>query len=507
MAGSLQSASRLAGALELDCDVVVVGSGAGGAVIATTLAEAGQDVVVLEEGPHVPFTGGLRPSESIRHTWRDGAVTLAVGLGDSPSINVTAGRCLGGSSTLTGGVCFRIPEHVLDGWVGDGLTELTPQKMAPWFEQVEQDIHVEEVPRDLRSRSTELFGDGYAKLGAELKPMRRNTRGCNGCGRCNFGCPHKAKLSVDIAYLPRAIAAGARLYTGCLVDKVVFSGTRATGVRGSILDFDSQRPARPFTVRAKRVVLAAGAMFNPLILWKSGVNFPVLGQHLSLHPSFRVIGRFDQPVRGWEGAMQSAYGDRYERDEGMLFNSVYVPNGVLAATMPGFGNAHAQLRGQVDHLGIFGGMLHDDAQGRVRRGFGREPIMSYRMSPRDRARIPILLRRMADIWFAAGAREVFLPVFGAPAQTPDSMKNFPLEQVKGRLLECSSQHPLGTCQMGVDPRHSVVDARGRVWGTDGLYVGCGSVMPSSLGVNPQLAIMTMALRTAQLMADERRASA
>ncbi len=504
MAGSLQSASRLAGELRLDCDVVVVGSGAGGAVIATTLAEAGYDVVVLEEGPHVPNTGAMRPSESIRHTWRDGAVTLAVGLGDSPSINVTAGRCLGGSSTLTGGVCFRIPDHVLDGWVKEGLTDLTPEKMDPWFTEVERDVHVEEVPANMRSRGTELFGEGFSKIAAPLKPMRRNTRGCHGCGRCNFGCAHKAKLSVDIAYLPRALAAGARLYTGCLVGKVEFSGTRATGVSGRILDFDTQRPSRPFSVRAKRVVLAAGAMFNPLILAKSGFKNPVLGKHLSLHPSFRVIARFDEPVRGWEGAMQSAYGDFYEKTDGMLFNSVSVPTGVLAATMPGFGTAHGKLRNQLDHLAIFGGMLHDDATGTVRPGLGREPIMTYRSSPRDRARIPVLLRRMASFWFEAGAKEIFLPVFGVPGQTADSLKNFPLEEVHGRQMECSSQHPLGTCQMGVDPQRSVVDDHGRVWGTQGLYLGCGSVMPSSLGVNPQLAIMTMARRTAGLMVGEGR---
>ncbi len=120
VSGQLRHVHAGGGPLSLDCEVVVVGSGAGGAVAATTLAESGRDVVVLEEGPHVPFTGELRPSESIRHTWRDGATTLAFGLGGSPSINVTSGRCLGGSSTLTGGVCFRIPEHVLHGWVSGG---------------------------------------------------------------------------------------------------------------------------------------------------------------------------------------------------------------------------------------------------------------------------------------------------------------------------------------------------------------------------------------------------
>ncbi|MFT3838269.1 MAG: GMC family oxidoreductase [Myxococcaceae bacterium] len=501
MTGTLKAAR---GALNLDCDVVVIGSGAGGAVAACTLAEAGRDVVLLEEGPHVPDTGQMRPSESVRNTWRDGAVTLAVGVGGSPSINVTAGRVLGGSSTATGGVCFRIPDHVLDSWAGEGLSELTPKKMQPWFEQVERDVHVEEVPVEMRSKSTNLFGQGLAKLGEPLKPMRRNTRGCNGCGRCNFGCPHRAKLSVDLTYLPRALAAGARIYTSTMVERVDFEGTRATGVSGRVLDRDTHKPGASLDVRARQVVLAAGAMYNPMILGRSGIKKAQLGRHLSLHPSFRVMGRFDEPVRGWEGALQSAYGDQYEKSEGLLFNSVFVPNGVLAATLPGFGPAHAALRHQVANLGIFGGMIHDDAMGRVRRGFGREPIMTYEMSQRDRARIPVLLRRMGETWFAAGAKEIFLPVFGAPAQTPDSFKRFDLEKVPGRLLECSSQHPLGTCAMGADEKTSVVNERGQVWGTHGLNVVCGSIMPSSLGVNPQLAIMTMALRVSTLLAESMR---
>jgi choline dehydrogenase-like flavoprotein len=272
-------------------------------------------------------------------------------------------------------------------------------------------------------------------------------------------------------------------------------------VSGRVLDRDTYSPGPKLTVRAKQVVLAAGAMFNPMILKRSGLKRTEIGSHLSLHPSFRVMARFDEPVRGWEGALQSAYGDQYEKSDGMLFNSVFVPNGVLAATLPGFGPAHAKLRAQVAHLGIFGGMLHDDAMGRVRSGFGREPVMTYRMSPRDRRRIPVLLRRMGEIWFAAGAKEIFLPVFGAPGQTPDSFRNFDLESVPGRKIECSSQHPLGTCAMGKDEKTSVVNDRGQVWGTQGLFVACGSIMPSSLGVNPQLAIMTMALRLSTLLAE------
>ncbi len=487
--------------LELDCDTVVIGSGAGGAVVATHLAEAGERVLVLEEGPYVPALdhGGMRQSESIRHLWRDAAMTLAVGVGGGPSINVTTGRAVGGSSILTGGVCFRIPEHVLHQWSRElELRDLSPKGMAPFFEQVERDVHVEEVPADMRSRGTALFGEGAAKFGAALKPMRRNTRGCDGCGRCNFGCPHGSKMSVDVSYLPRAVAAGAEIWADVRVDRVKMSGARATGVDATFRDLDDNK--HRLRVRAERVVVAANAMYTPLLLERSGVRSPQLGKNLTLHPSFRVMARFDEPVRGWEGALQSAYIDHYEESEGMLFNSLAIPNGVMAATLPGFGPKYWSRAKDVAHLAIFGGMLHDDAGGEVHRApFTGEPVMSYRMSERDFGRIPRLLRRMADFWFAAGAREIILPVFGTEPLDADGVARFPFEQVKGHQLECSSQHPLGSCQMGVARGTSVVDTNGKVWDTDNLYVACGSIMPTSLGVNPQLAIMSMATRIAQRM--------
>jgi choline dehydrogenase-like flavoprotein len=181
----------------------------------------------------------------------------------------------------------------------------------------------------------------------------------------------------------------------------------------------------------------------------------------------------------------------------MILNSVFIPNGIMAATMPGFGKAHAKYRENVDKLAIFGGMLHDEGGGRVwGNPFGREPFMTYRMSKRDRDRVPVLLRRMAKIFFASGAQRVFLPIFGADPIGPEQLKSFPFEDVKADKLECSSQHPLGSCHMGTSPDTSVVDANCRAWDAKNVWVADGSVLPTSLGVNPQLTIMAMATRTA-----------
>lgn len=493
------------GPLTLEADVVVVGSGAGGAVVAAILAEAGQRVLVLEEGRHVPQAeyGKLTPSQQMRAMWRDAGLTFAVGVGDSPVINVMMGKCVGGSSALTGGVCFRTPANVLEAWRRDrGLPMFTEAHLEPFFEEVEKVVNVEEVPASLRSRSTLLFHEGATKLGHPLKPMRRNTKGCEGNSKCNFGCPVGAKRSVDLSWLPRATALGAQVWTHCLAERVTHADGRANGVVGRLLNGDHGSPGTSFTVHARRVVLAAGAYHTPLLAQASGIGRASgqVGKNLTLHPGFRVMGRFDEAVEGWRGALQSMYSDDWEHD-GITMTSLFLPPGVLAATMPGIGPKHVARARQMSQLGAFGGMVHDEGGGVVRRGPGREPFVTYRMHEKDKAAVPKLMRLMADIWFSAGAKEVFLPVLGLGGVTPDRLRTLDLEHVKGRDLECGSQHPLGTCRMGPSKETSVVDPYGECWELPGCTIADGSVVPTSLGVNPQLTIMTMALRIARHLAE------
>ncbi len=498
--GEIVHGRDLEGDLEIDADVVVIGSGAGGAVVATTLAEAGQDVVVLEEGAHVEPTeyGQMRPSESMRHIWRDGGTTMAIGLGDSPMINVTMGRCVGGSSVLTGGVCFRTPDFVLDEWADtNGLTELRPKLMEPAFDAVEKAVHVNEVPASMRSLSTIKFAEGAAKLGHPLKPMRRNTVGCNGCGRCNFGCPHQAKMSVDISFLPRAVAAGARIFSDVQVDRILSKGVRAVGVQGRIKNREKGR----IVVHAKRVVCAAGAYYSPAILKRSGIGKQSgqVGKNLTVHPSFRVMALFDDPIRGWRGALQSMFCDTYEHER-LLFNSLYIPAGVMIGTMPGVGPARARNAERLPNLAIFGGMIHDEAGGEVHSLFGKT-VATYRMTRADRALIPKIFRIMGETYFAAGAKEVYLPILGTEGVDADGLRRLDGANIPSKRIECSSQHPLGTTRMGISPWHSVVNQDGETWELEELFVADGGIMPTSLGVNPQVSIMSMAMRIAWKLRD------
>lgn len=500
MSGEITVGRDVDGGLTLDADVVVVGSGAGGAVVAAELARAGQEVVVLEAGSrYTPEEyGAMRPTESMRHLWQDGGLTFAYGLGDTPVINVMMGKCYGGSSVLTGAVCFRTPASVLDHWSRvlqiEGVDE---RSMDPFFSEVEARVHVEEVPAEMRSMSTRLFARGAERvLGEPLKVVRRNTKGCNGCGRCNFGCPHGAKMSVDQTYLRDALEAGARVVTEAVVERVITKSGRAVGVTGRLRNGKHGATRGAIEVRARRVVVACNAFHTPKLLKRSGLGGQSgqIGRNLTLHPGFRVMARFDELVRGWQGALQSMYTDALEAD-GITMVGLFVPPGVLGATMPGVGPAHVARARQIPHMAVFGGMLHDEAGGRVHDVLGF-PLMTYRMARRDRATVPKLIRTMAEIYFAAGAREVFLPVLGIGGVTPDRLRTLDLEHVPGHMLECGSQHPLGTCRMGASPEHSVVKSTGETWELRELYVADGSVLPTSLGVNPQLSIMAMAQRIA-----------
>ncbi len=504
-----ESARDHRGPLTLETDVVVVGSGASGAVVATELAEAGQRVIVLEEGPRIPQSeyGKMRVSESLRHMWRDGGMSVALPIGDSPTINVTMGKVVGGSSVITGGVCFRLPGRILHEWrKNHGLPEYTEASMEGPTAAVEKHCHVEEVPASMRSRATALFDKGARERGFALENLRRNTKDCQGCGRCNFGCPEGAKLSVDLSYLPRAVKAGAVVYSHCLVEKVRHKGGRAIGVEGRILNRPGGKSGDRLLVHAKRVVIACSAWYTPLILMRSGVGrrgigsgSGVLGRRMTLHPGFRMMARFDEEVRGWQGAMQSAFSEAFEA-QGVTLVSVFVPPSVVGATMPGIGADHYRRAKALPNVAMFGGMIHDEGGGTVRRGPGREPIVTYKLARQDRPKVSAIVRALGETYLAAGAKELFPPVLGLSGGVDaDAFRRLDIEHMPMRRFEVSSQHPLGTARMGREKRHAVVDADGRAFDLDELYVVDGSILPTSLGVNPQLSIMSIATRLAWRM--------
>lgn len=500
LAAPITHGRSIASRVDERCDVVVVGSGASGMTVATHLAEAGHEVILLEEGPYIRRDDyqSFKPSESIRRLFREAGMVAALGVGQTPLITLTLGRVVGGSSLLTGGVCFRIPDDVHARWERElGLGELSEKALTSAYDDVERRMAVTEVPATIRSRSTDKFVEGARAMGVEMKSMRRNTGDdCEGNARCNFGCPAGAKRSVDASYMPTALEHGARIVSDALVEGVIEEGGRAVGVRGRLLGGRYGAPSTPFSVRARAVVLCCGAIHTPGLLQRLGLKAEAIGKHITLHPAARVVARFRDRLNGWDGALQSVYTDRYH-PEGIWLNGVYSAVNILAAGLPGVGPEFRERVTQMPHYGVFGAMVHDEGGGWVQSSVGREPALFYRMDPRDLQRLRKSIRILAEMALEGEAEEVIPPIFGMHSirnsRDLDRLENDPLDP---RRIECMAFHPLGSARMSNDPRRGVVDPRGQCWELPGLYVADGSVLPTSVGVNSQIPIMTVATHVA-----------
>jgi choline dehydrogenase-like flavoprotein len=464
----------------LEADVVVVGSGAGGAVAAKELAERGVRVVLVEEGEwHPPETLTARPRDMLVDLYRDAGQVATVG---NPPIVLPLGRAVGGTTLVNSGTCFRTPDHVLDRWRAEDGLDLELD-----FARVEAELNVVEVPPDLAGRNAALVRDGAAKLGVSGGYLRRNVRGCVGSGVCAYGCPAGAKQHVGATYVPKAQAAGAEVVTGTRIDRIVTRRGRATGVRGDGL-----------RVNAERVVLATGAIHTPVLLARNRLCQGPLGRNLSIHPATAARARFDEEIRLWDGVPQSYYVDELAAD-GIMLEGIAGPPDYLAMTIPKHGPEHRELLLDARRLAQFGVMVHDSGRGRVHR-LGSRPVIRYDLAQADADRFKRGLELLARIWFAAGAREVVVPIAGVPPLRDGDTT--PLRQSRPRPSDLTLMgfHPLGTARASADPARGVLDPDLQVRGTPGLYVADGSAVPTSLGVNPQITIMALATRLADHIA-------
>lgn len=274
----------------LTADVLVVGSGAGGAVAAATLAESGLDVIVVEEGFAVDDASLAGPPfERFQRFCRDDGTTQAWGM---PPIPLPMGKVVGGTTVVNSGTCFRAPERVLSRWRDEfAVDDLSSGELQPYYEDVEEFLNVRPVPWDLLGPNGMAAHRGAVALGYSGGPLLRNITDCHGCGQCAFGCPTHAKQAMHVSYLPRAARAGARIVSGCRVDRVTTAGEVATGADATILD-TSGRHRGSLYLKARQVVVCAGAVHTPALLMRSGIPDPSgqTGRNLRIHPATGVGG-------------------------------------------------------------------------------------------------------------------------------------------------------------------------------------------------------------------------
>ena len=495
--------SEVSADLRLECGVVIVGSGAGGATMAAELADAGVDVVVVEEGGYHPtesFTA--EAGRALRTLYRDGGLGLALG---KPPVLFSEGRCVGGSTVVNGGMSWRTPGRVLQRWAEEeGIAAIGERDMEPHFAKVESRISVARQDPETIGNDMRLLKAGADAKGWKIIPNLRNQLHCAGTNNCTNGCPTGAKRSMLVTNVPRALARGARLFADCRVERITRSGGIVTGIEGRFVRPGGHRGPR-LTVRAQVVVAAGGAVQTPALLARSGLRSRsgLLGRNLSLHPNAKVIAFFDEEVVGWHGVHQ-AYQVREFAGDGILLTAVNLPPSLVALGLPGHGRDLGQVMAGYNHMITAGCLIEDTGTGRVRNVPGLGPQVFYQLTDQDAERVVRGITLTAELMFAAGARRILLPFDGAPeVRDPAGLQDLLARAVPKKSIELFTVHLMGTARMSENPRHGVVDSFGAFHGVPGLFVADASLFPTPIGVNPMETIMALVTRNAQRLIEQR----
>lgn len=473
-------------------DYVVVGTGAGGATAARVLASTGASVILLEEGKDFRALG--RPKDllgAMTQTFRHCGADIARAPAPFP---VLQGRLVGGSTAINSGICWRLPEKVRAQWVEEfGVDSMVDAGELDRVQSLlEEELGVEDTPEHILGGNDKVLREGAAKLGFAGLPTKRNAPGCKGRSHCLLGCPTGQRTSMDVSFVPRAQRDGAKLYAEAKVERVLFKGTRATGVVGPRLNVRAE----------KAVIVAGGAVQTPLLLRGSGLR-GLVGDRFQAHPGIPILARFPFRIGMDFGAEQGYQVPLHEH--GYKLESLALPPEMIAARLPGAGAEYAE---RLRHLGEFAqwaAAIKMDGMGRVRRGWTGGADITFRPTRGDLEKARHALATGLRMMFAAGAVEVFPGMLSRPEVMthPDQVRLIEEGPVDFKDFHHVATHLFGTTCAHADARRGVVDADLKVHGLEGLYVMDASVFPTNTGVNPQLSIMAVSWRAAEKLAGVR----
>jgi choline dehydrogenase-like flavoprotein len=484
----------------LSCEIVIVGSGPGGSFAALTLAEAGFDVILLEKGSS--YTGKTVPRNmriAVQDIYAESAFRTADGFPPTP---VAGAQGLGGGTLVNSAICFKTPRRSLDLW--NELSENRFSNHKAYYDlqnEIFKIMKVAKTPDSLLSGNDRIHRIGARALGWEEGSIWRNTPACTGCSRCNAVCPSGGKYSMDKGILPRAVEAGARVFTGCQVDGIIEDKVKDgadNSVIGTLFDTKKQKIGT-FEVKAKKIIIAAGSIATPELLLQSGfdANNSQIGKGLHLHPVISTWGIMPEPVYQ-RGATQGHYCDQFS-DDWVLLEANPIIGGAFFQSFPIYGKEAIEVMKRASHFVSTGALVKDTTEGEVRLPKDGTSKISYQLNEVDRRRLVKGLRVSAQLYLeGAGAESIVPSVFGGQwCRNMSDVDKFIPENLEAERLVPYSSHAQASCRMG-----RACDQQGKLLGAKNIYVMDSSVLPSNVGRNPQISIMTVARLLAVDLAEQ-----
>lgn len=474
---------------EIRTRFAVVGSGAGGSVVAYHLARAGERVVVIERGRRVP-TESMNADEvaMVSALYKDGGSQMNTGL----DMFVLQGSCVGGTTVLTNGVCFRLPDRVRRTWARDGF-ELDPAQLEESYARVESVLNVQPLPERLQNSAAPRLRDGFRALGLEPRGFHKNFLHCLGCGSCNIGCRFGRKLDAAQTWIPMAESHGCEVLPDLEAVRIEHHRGHATAILCRRMS-----NGEPIAVRAERFVVSGGAINTPELLLRSKIAPSLAGIGTSFNAGAIAFAEYPEPLDAFEGDQMGVW---YAGD-GYVIEQIHNPPLSFALTLPGGMDTHRARMERYRYLTSAGVLVPTRPVGRVFLGLGHRLLprlfnhaeIEFELPESDLASLREGFRTLARAYLASGATQVFIP-FHEPAVVRSESE---LEDLDRRLrsqkdiANFGSSHPQGGACAGSDPKRHVCSPDLRVRGFDNLYVCDASVFPSSAEVNPQLPIMAIA---------------
>jgi hypothetical protein len=507
-------------AQRISVEILVIGSGAGGGSVARDLAVAGHDVMVIEAGGlYTEKTFPTRERDAYEQLYLDSGFTATA----DAHIAILAGGTVGGGTTVNWMTCIPVPNRVRSEWEEQhGVEGATGAAFTRDLTAVMKEIGAQES-NDLPAKDSAILR-GAERLGWSGERIVANLDTCGDCGTCPFGCKRGSKQSTLRLHLPQALKAGARLLPDCRAERLIIEGGVVRGAAATVGLRAGK--SRQIEIIARKVVVAAGALRTPVLLQRSGIAHPAIGQNLRLHPVSLVAGVFEKPVDMWRGTMQAAKSSQFIEPtadrNGYIIESAPGHPGLLALGIPWTSrDDHRRLMGLSRYIAPFLAIVKDDAGGRVSATSNGFAEIRYRTTARDERGLRDALGSMAQLAEAAGAVEVIAagspPMSWRRDEGPEArevflrrLTRFSFAPNRGTVF---SAHQMGTARMGADPSEHVCDPWGRVRSTarprsddpqkgliKGLYVADTSLFPTALGVNPMVTVLALARRVARAVA-------